>query len=523
MVTTKVEIISNRRQLLLLVVGLIVAAAFISCTESGSESPRVQPTATFSPADATATWDAFRPELDRLAAEARENQIVRETVTTATAQAESQPPQVDGLPRSSPGTDPTAEPTLILPTPVPQRAIATGPVNRIAFSDGAGSIFTVSPDGSGLVTVAQGSPTSGAVRYTFPVWSPDGGSLVFSSFVIVANAVSQSALHRADADGDSGIVTLAIDNTSQSGVGPGVPHFSAWSPNGDQIALTTSGEFGIGSMLLGSHTGESPKGIALGAPLYINWAPDGNSILIHQDAGLHIIPVDGLTSGTPAVVGNGSISFNSPSWSPDSQSFAHVERVGSKASVVLTRRDDPSAHEVIADADTRVGLGWSPDGTRLAIARSSGASFHTLSLIDVETSVEQTIFEGEVRAFWWSPDGTKLTIIEDSPVIDFAHLWSVINVETGDVTPLVTQIVSDQFLFVQVFFDQYAESHNVWSPDSTKIVISGALLDAQEVTKPGGAIDLPETFESQIWVVDVVGVEDPVGVGRGTIASWSPR
>jgi hypothetical protein len=30
----------------------------------------------------------------------------------------------------------------------------------------------------------------------------------------------------------------------------------------------------------------------------------------------------------------------------------------------------------------------------------------------------------------------------------------VLDVETGGVTPLVTQVLSDEFLFVQVFFDQ---------------------------------------------------------------------
>ncbi|MDE0593310.1 MAG: hypothetical protein OSB68_08785 [Dehalococcoidia bacterium] len=40
--------------------------------------------------------------------------------------------------------------------------------------------------------------------------------------------MSQSSLHRADADGEGIIVTLAVDTTSQSGVGPGVPHFTTW-------------------------------------------------------------------------------------------------------------------------------------------------------------------------------------------------------------------------------------------------------------------------------------------------------
>jgi TolB protein len=88
---------------------------------------------------------------------------------------------------------------------------------------------------------------------------------------------------------------------------------------------------------------------------------------------------------------------------------------------------------------------------------------------------------------------------------------------------LVTQVASDEFLFVQVFFDQYVDSHNVWSPDSTRLVISGAILDVEEVLSSEGDVNLPEQFDSQIWVLDADGSSVPVSVGSGTIASWSPR
>ena len=319
------------------------------------------------------------------------------------------------------------------------------------------------------------------------------------------------------------LVTIAVDDTSQSGVGLGVPHFSAWSPNGERIALTTIGEFGIGTILLGSYSGEIPKGIALGAPLYVNWAPDGTAILIHQAEALHLISVTGSTSGFPVAIGNGSISFNSPAWSPDSQSFAHIESLGGNISVVLTQKSDLDNGEIIADAGIRVGLGWSPDGKQLAIARSSGAAFKTLSPYSPQESGEKIIYEGDIRAFWWSPDSSKLAIVEDSPDIDLAHRWSVLDVETGGVTPLVTQVLLDEFLFVQVFFDQYTESYRIWSPDSSQLVVTGAILEVVTVLQPGGAAELPEVFDSQVWVLDATGVEDPVSIGRGTIASWSPH
>ncbi|MCZ6618466.1 MAG: hypothetical protein O7E57_10065, partial [Gammaproteobacteria bacterium] len=337
---------ANRARLAALLLGALVVVSMASCNGR---------TSTTAPGIATATPEISGPELTQTSSDVDELPSARATVAPPTAIARE--------------TTPT-------PPPPPPRAIATGPVNRIAFADGRGSIFTVNPDGSGLATVASGTTAGEQILYTFPVWSPDGGSVAFSSVRLVGG-VFQSAYHRADADGSGVVVTLAIDFTAGRGMGPGIPHFSSWSPDGNRIALTTSGEFGIGTIVLGSYAGQPSRTIAIGAPLYVNWAPDGTALLVHREAGLHMFPVTDLGTGVSALIGPGSMSYFSPSWAPDSGSFAHVEFVDGKNSIVLTQRGDINDQVVVAEADIRVGLGWSPDGKRLAISKSSGDAFHT--------------------------------------------------------------------------------------------------------------------------------------------------
>ena len=89
--------------------------------------------------------------------------------------------------------------------PPPPRAIAINPVNRIAFGDGRCSIFTVNSDGSDLVAVAGGAVDGGDLLYKFLVWSPDGGSLAFSSIFVVGGAITETSYHRADADGNGDV------------------------------------------------------------------------------------------------------------------------------------------------------------------------------------------------------------------------------------------------------------------------------------------------------------------------------
>ena len=173
----------HSRLITVVLFGALVALAMVGCSEN-IEKPPVQsvanPTATVPSATATP-----------------EQQSAPTTEPTTTPSAVPSDRESDATPIVVLTVKPTAT-----QEPVPERAIATGSVDRIAFEDDSGSIFTVNPDGTDIRIVGEGSLVSGERRYTFPVWSPDGGSVLFSSFLIIGNAFSQSALHRADADGN---------------------------------------------------------------------------------------------------------------------------------------------------------------------------------------------------------------------------------------------------------------------------------------------------------------------------------
>jgi hypothetical protein len=337
----------------------LIALAIIGCSDSSSNEPVMtqspSPTAASTAVAAAPTLEAVATAVEPTPTALTEQQSESKTaaavteiaaVATVTVIAGNRPARV--------------LPTIDLnPTRVPpsKSAIATGPVNRIAFEDGLRSLFTVDPDGSGLAMLADSQTLPTGFAYTFPTWSPDGGSVLFSSYVSFNGAAAQGALHRTDAAGNGEIVTLAFDNASRSGIGPYAPHFSSWSPNGERIAVTKGGEFGIGTILLGSFSGEAPDGIALGAPLYVNWSPDARLLLVHQDSGLHIVPIDGVISRAAKTVGVGSMAFNSASWAPDSQSFAHVGNISGSSSVAITKTSDVDTHQIISESDRVVRVG----------------------------------------------------------------------------------------------------------------------------------------------------------------------
>jgi TolB protein len=124
--------------------------------------------------------------------------------------------------------------------------------------------------------------------------------------------------------------------------------------------------------------------------------------------------------------------------------------------------------------------------------------FGELKLLEAETGLLETLSEKLVICFFWSPDGKYIAYLTPSLERDEGDVSSlgadvfvssqvqpqkiqrgsfllelrVIDVTTKEDRRLAT--FTPTFLFLDQFlpfFDQYALSHRVWSPDSTAIVL----------------------------------------------------
>jgi TolB protein len=173
-------------------------------------------------------------------------------------------------------------------------------------------------------------------------------------------------------------------------------------------------------------------------------------------------------------------------------------------------------------------MGWSPTANRLAFIsgdEGDGRFYGPLRLLDAATGEMTLLTRDMVLGFFWSPDGRYVAYFTANQVreeeiqvkadhhlskpaqqfiIEF-HLF-VVDVTTGDglqlaaFTPTVTFL--SQFL---PFFDQYALSHRLWSPDSTALVLPIQVQD-----------------EAHIFVVPVNGGQ-PQEIVQGDMAFWSQR
>jgi TolB protein len=92
-----------------------------------------------------------------------------------------------------------------------------------------------------------------------------------------------------------------------------------------------------------------------------------------------------------------------------------------------------------------------------------------------------------------------------------AFQWRVVDTATGEDRTVADFFPSSDQVIWLTYFDQYAYSHQVWSPDSRYLVFAGTLVEG----------DAAEGQGSRVFVLDVDGSEPPLALAAGLLASWS--
>ena len=211
-------------------------------------------------------------------------------------------------------------------------------MNRIAYVSPKGDLFTVDPDGSGLLQLTGGfhaqsdipelSHTGGVQVqplqinefYTWVTWCADGTKLAASKVVLNPDRpeVSVQIL-----DAQTGNNEIVYRNGLAGLIAEGAPHYIYWAPIGDQLSFLAATPDGLSLFVWDGIPGHSANLVDRGAPLYYQGSPDAQSMAIHL--GPEIIwmksPIEGGSRESFRSPGN----FRALSISPDGQTLAYVD------------------------------------------------------------------------------------------------------------------------------------------------------------------------------------------------------
>jgi Tol biopolymer transport system component len=387
-----------------------------------------------------------------------------------------------------------ADQSAAAPSEGPAPTVASkirGLPGRLAVLDASGNLVTVNPDGSHQVVLAEAEPGLSEVRQ--PTWSPDGRRLGWVHVEVTeAGALAASI---ATAGGDGGNSTEARTAV--------VPFYLSWDPTSSRIAyLGAPNENAIELGILEVAGRSSGVPLDTGQPFYLSWAPAGDQLLVHVgEDRLERLGLD----GSLAPVAERPGTFSAPVWTADGRTFVYAS-IDAGDQRLVVRGAEARRERTLVPYDGLIAFVVSPDGERVAFQALEPERTLPLSVIDVDTGETVEITDHAVASFFWSPDSQRLLFLDPDP--DTEQVWFRWGVWDGTSSFLTPRFVPSLRLareYLQ-FFEQYAQSMSLWSPDGSAFAYPGTSEDGEE----------------GIWIQSARPGRAAVLVADGDFVAWSP-
>ena len=384
-------------------------------------------------------------------------------------------------------------------------------MNRIAIVCSDERVRVVSPDTLGGEYSAVSPPGQ---RCAWPVWSPDGDGLMYSAYP-AAGSNGHGVFRIVSKPPGEPASAIYANEPGTDAIARHTPHYMMWSPDGTKVAfISQTLSSGMSLMVVDLEGDKSPTRLLDGAPLYFCWSQDSEYILSHVRELHYLIR---LSEPEPAQVPVVSTSYQAPSVSSLDGRIAMCGEMSETAQGIIVATIQGGA-EIVGEVEGLTSVSWRPGRGQLAVGsglnRESGY-YDRIAVIDVDSTAERVLAEDHALCFFWSPDGSKLAYITPSEGARGSVRWAVLDLETDEVQYLADFLPSSEQLTMFMFFDQYGQSHRVWSPDSRRILFSG-VLGRIEARGP-----LPDGRASSIYIAEVGGTQVPALIGQGSLGVWS--
>jgi TolB protein len=223
-----------------------------------------------------------------------------------------------------------------------------------------------------------------------PSWSPDGRSLLFTSF-----ASGNPSLFITDLDGSKRLLS------SRRGLNLG----GRWSPGGRAIAVALEAG-GATDIALLDPNGEIMHFVTKDRSIDVSpsWSPDGQSIVFCSDRGggpqIYVVSAQG---GSPRRVTFDGSYNTSPAWSPKGDRIAYASRFGGRFQIFTVAVGGGDVKRITSTRGDNEDPSWSPDGRYLVFSSTR---------------------DGSGAIYFSDASGTKQTRLTPSGGDDSSPAWS---------------------------------------------------------------------------------------------------
>lgn len=384
---------------------------------------------------------------------------------------------------------------------------------RIAYVGADRQIHVVDPDGRDRRPVTFSKTPSALSRWgagagedaaAWPCWSPDGRYI--ACFQRLAEGTGPNVVTSVEVDG--------IDERALVDLGERQPICAAWSPRGDRLAVLAEGKGALELITVRRDGSAEPHRVATGSPLFFTWAPDGAHLLLHlgstgaERSRLVFAHAEGASE--PRVLPDPPGSFCTPLFT-GARAVYVTRHLG--AGWVSLADPDLSRSAALTFFEGLLAVLPSPLGGQLAVGAAPGGEgtpYMGVWRVPLDGGSPQQIISEACLAFLWDPLGRHLIFVT---LEAGCARWRLAPLDGGATRDLAAFWPSRDLLFHLHFFEQFASSHALLSPDGGTLVYAG-------FPSASAARD-PETCRVYTLQLGVSGAV-PSPVAEGSYAVFSP-
>jgi TolB protein len=198
----------------------------------------------------------------------------------------------------------------------------------------------------------------------FPSWTPDGKSIIYTSYK----------------DRAPGLYEFELFSGKEVKWSPATGHYLGGreSPDGRYVAATLEVAGNSNLVLLDPH-GKMIRRLTSdpGIEVSPSWSPDGREIVFVSDRSgspqLYILDVAG---GRPRRLTYSGGYNTAPAWSPKGDKIAYTGRVGKHFAIFTIGVDGGEPRQLTSDSSDSEDPSWAPDGRFLAFASNRAGRYH---------------------------------------------------------------------------------------------------------------------------------------------------
>lgn len=316
----------------------------------------------------------------------------------------------------------------------------------------------------------RGGPAEGAWNLggsdacAWPCWSPDGRWIACFRSPGGEDDLADASVNVVEVDGVEELQLLDLAGQ--------LPIYAQWSPDSARLAVLAQDEDELELQVCRLDRVGHKRIVDKGVPLFCSWTPDGEGLLVHAGGKKERpgrLMVRRPTMGEDSLFDDRPGSFCVPVFI--GERAIYVTGGGTSARVVASDADGRNRHELAA-MEGLVALLPDPAGRRLALAHAPGGEmtpYQGIWLLSSEGSDIRPLVEQPLMAFFWEPDGGGLLFATVDARRGCLWWWRRRLDSTVDERLAAFRPTRDQ-LFHLHFFEQYARSHPLVTPDGSTLV-----------------------------------------------------